>query len=116
MSVEYMGLSEIHGPLVVLDGVKDAFFEEIVEIKVNGKIRTGRIIEITGETVIVQVFENTDQFSLTNLPEHGFWKSRLMMPLAKEILGRTFNGSGRPIDGLGDMYPGDAGGRQRKAH
>ena len=49
MSVEYMGLSEIHGPLVVLDGVKDAFFEEIVEIKVNGKIRTGRIIEIMGQ-------------------------------------------------------------------
>ena len=66
MSVEYMGLSEIRGPLVVLDGVKDAFFEEIVEIKVNRKIRTGRIIEITGETVIVQVFENTDQFSLNN--------------------------------------------------
>ena len=65
MSVEYMGLSEIHGPLVVLDGVKDAFFEEIVEIKVNGKIRTGRIIEITGETVIVQVVENTDQYQNT---------------------------------------------------
>lgn len=104
MSVEYMGLSEIHGPLVVLDGVKDAFFEEIVEIKVNGKIRTGRIIEITGETVIVQVFENTDQFSLTNTRTRLLEKP-LMMPLAKEILGRTFNGSGRPIDGLGDVFP-----------
>ena len=104
MSVEYMGLSEIHGPLVVLDGVKDAFFEEIVEIKVNGKIRTGRIIEITGETVIVQVFENTDQFSLTNTRTRLLEKP-LMMPLAKEILGRTFNGSGRPIDGLGDVIP-----------
>lgn len=104
MSVEYMGLSEIHGPLVVLDGVKDAFFEEIVEIKVNGKIRMGRIIEITGETVIVQVFENTDQFSLTNTRTRLLEKP-LMMPLAKEILGRTFNGSGRPIDGLGDVFP-----------
>ncbi len=104
MSVEYMGLSEINGPLVVLDGVKDAFFEEIVEIKVNGKIRTGRIIEITGETVIVQVFENTDQFSLTNTRTRLLEKP-MMMPLAKEILGRTFNGSGRPIDGLGDVFP-----------
>ena len=104
MSVEYMGLSEIRGPLVVLDGVKDAFFEEIVEIKVNRKIRTGRIIEITGETVIVQVFENTDQFSLTTTRTRLLEKP-LMMPLAKEILGRTFNGSGRPIDGLGDVFP-----------
>lgn len=104
MSVEYMGLSEINGPLVVLDGVKDAFFEEIVEIKVNGKIRTGRIIEIVDEKVIVQVFENTDQFSLTNTRTRLLEKP-LMMPLAKEILGRTFNGSGKPIDGLGDVFP-----------
>lgn len=104
MSVEYMGLSSINGPLVVLDGVKDAFFEEIVEIKVNGKIRTGRIIEIADEKVIVQVFENTDQFSLTNTRTRLLEKP-LMIPLAKEILGRTFNGSGKPIDGLGDVFP-----------
>lgn len=104
MSVEYMGLSSINGPLVVLDGVKDAFFEEIVEIKVNGKIRTGRIIEIADEKVIVQVFENTDQFSLTNTRTRLLEKP-LMLPLAKEILGRTFNGSGKPIDGLGDVFP-----------
>lgn len=89
---------------MVLDGVKDAFFEEIVEIKVNGKIRTGRIIEIADEKVIVQVFENTDQFSLTNTRTRLLEKP-LMIPLAKEILGRTFNGSGKPIDGLGDVFP-----------
>lgn len=104
MSVEYMGLRSINGPLVVLDGVKDAFFEEIVEIKVNGAVRTGQIIEISDETVIVQVFENTDQFSLTNTRTRLLEKP-LMMPLAKEILGRTFNGSGKPIDGLGDVFP-----------
>lgn len=104
MSVEYMGLRSVNGPLVVLDGVKDAFFEELVEIKVNGKIRTGKIIEIADEEVIVQVFEGTDRFSLTNT-ETRLLKKPLMLPLAKEILGRTFNGSGKPIDGLGDVFP-----------
>lgn len=104
MSVEYTGLSSINGPLVVLDGVKDAFYEEVVEIKAEGKIRTGRIIEIVDEKVIVQVFENTDSFSLTNTSTRLLNKP-MMMPLAKEILGRTFSGSGKPIDGLGEIFP-----------
>ncbi len=47
MSVEYLGLSEINGPLVILEGVKDAFFDEIVEIDVDGKDKKiGRIVEL----------------------------------------------------------------------
>ena len=59
MAVEYLGLEEISGPLVVLEGISDPSFEEIVEITLGGKKRTGRIIEISGDKVIVQVFENT---------------------------------------------------------
>lgn len=104
MAIEYLGLREVNGPLIILDGVSDASFEEVVSIQLGGETRTGKIIEISGETVVVQVFENTSDMSLTNT------KTRLtgqpmMLPLSKEILGRTFSGSGKPIDGLGEIFP-----------
>lgn len=113
MAVEYIGLKEINGPLVVLDGVKNASFEEIVEIKVGGGTRVGQIVQIQGETVVVQVFENTSDMSLTNTVTRLTGKP-MMLPLSRELLGRTFNGSGRPIDGLGELFPekyGDINGK-----
>lgn len=104
MAVEYLGLREINGPLVILDGIKNASFEEVVSIETGGKKRTGKIIEINGETVVVQVFENTNEMSLTNTKTTLTGKP-MMLPLSKEILGRTFSGSGRPIDGLGKIFP-----------
>lgn len=105
MAIEYLGLSEINGPLVVLDGLQNAAFEEIVEIETpGGDIRTGRIIEIQGERAIVQVFEHTAQLSLKNTKTRPTGKP-MMMPLSKEILGRVLSGTGKPIDGLGDIYP-----------
>lgn len=104
MSIEYMGLKEISGPLVVIDGVKDATFEEMVEITVDKKKRLGRIIQIEGETCVVQVFEGTRGISLENTRTRLQGKP-LMMPLSKELLGRVLDGMGRPVDGLGEIYP-----------
>ncbi len=105
MAIEYLGLTEINGPLVVLDGLQDAAFEEIVEITApGGEVRTGRIIEIQGERAIVQVFENTSLLSLQNTKTRLTGKP-MMMPLSKEILGRVLSGTGKPIDGLGAVYP-----------
>lgn len=105
MSIEYLGLSQINGPLVVLDRVKDASFEEIVEITTaDGKTRVGRIIEILGERVVVQVFESAAGLSLSNTRTR-LSGSPATIPLSKEILGRVFDGSGRPIDGLGEIFP-----------
>ena len=60
MAIEYLGLSEINGPLVVLEGVQNAAFDEIVEMTVNGSThKIGRIIEIYGDKAIIQVFEGT---------------------------------------------------------
>ena len=85
MAIEYLGLTEINGPLVVLDGLQDAAFEEIVEITApGGEVRTGRIIEIQGERAIVQVFENTSLLSLQNTKTRLTGKP-MMMPLSKEI-------------------------------
>lgn len=104
MDIEYMGLKEISGPLVVIDGVKDASFEEMVEIHVGKELRLGRIIQIEGETCVVQVFEGTQGISLSNTRTRLKGKP-LKMPLSKEILGRVLDGMGRPVDGLGEIFP-----------
>ncbi|BCI60475.1 V-type ATP synthase subunit B [Solibaculum mannosilyticum] len=105
MILEHIGLKEINGPLIVLDDVDNASFEEMVEIRLDsGEVRTGRIVQIDGRRVIIQVFENTRGISLKNT------RTRLSghpmeLPLSPEILGRVFDGAGRPIDGLGEIYP-----------
>jgi len=104
MSVEYIGLKEINGPLVVLQGVKGASYEETVEIKAGSEKRLGRIIEIRGDICVVQVFEGTDGLSLTNTVTR-LTGEQLKISLSKEIMGRTFNGIGQPIDGFGEIYP-----------
>ncbi len=105
MVIEYMGVQEISGSLIVLDGVKNASFEESVLIRLeNGTERAGRIVQIDGQHVVIQVFEGTPGISLTNT------RTRLLgrpveMPLSMELLGRVFDGAGRPIDGLSDIFP-----------
>ncbi len=67
MAIEYLGLSEVNGPLVVLEGVKDAFFEEIVEFTVDGnQKKLGRIVEVYEDKAVIQVFEGTENMSLQN--------------------------------------------------
>ena len=105
MAIEYLGLSEINGPLVVLEGVKNASYEEIVEFHMDdGTRKIGRIIEIYEDKAVIQVFEGTDSMSLSNT--HTRLTGHPMeIGLSPEILGRTFNGIGQPIDGLGDITP-----------
>ncbi len=100
MAIEYLGLSEINGPLVVLEGVKGAAYDEIVEFKISGTERKlGRIIEAYEDKAVIQVFEGTDGMSLNNT--HTRLTGHPMeLALSEEILGRTFDGIGRPIDGL----------------
>ena len=60
MAIEYLGLSEINGPLVVLEGVKNASYEEIVEFHMeDGTQKIGRIVEIYEDKAVIQVFEGT---------------------------------------------------------
>ncbi|MFH0767386.1 MAG: V-type ATP synthase subunit B [Bacillota bacterium] len=104
MNLQYIGLDEIKGPLIFLDDVSGVAFEEMVEIKLsNGTTRYGRVVQIDGTRVAIQVFEGTQNISLTNT-KTKFTGHSVEMSLSKEILGRTFNGSGRPIDGLGEVF------------
>ena len=60
MIIEHLGLSQINGSLIVLDNIKDASYDEMVELKLeDGSSRTGRIVQIEGEKVVIQVFEGT---------------------------------------------------------
>lgn len=106
MAIEYLGLSSINGPLVILDGVQNAAYDEIVEINVGGQERKlGKIIELYGEKAIIQVFEGTENMALRNT--HTRLTGHPMeIVVSTEMLGRTFNGIGQPIDGLGPV-PGN---------
>ncbi len=103
MSIEYLGLSEINGPLIALDGVQDASYEEIVEITIDGKKQVlGRIVECYADKAVIQVFGSTDNMSLRNT--HTKLTGHPMeIALSPDILGRSFNGIGQPIDGLGEI-------------
>lgn len=104
MAIEYLGLSEINGPLIVLEGVRGAFYDEIVEFSIadGGEKKLGRIVEINEDHAVIQVFESTAQMSLLNT--HTRLTGHPMeLGLSEELLGRTFNGLGRPIDGLGPI-------------
>ena len=103
MAIEYLGLSAINGPLVVLEGVQGAAFDEIVEMTVAGKEKKlGRIVEIYEDKAIIQVFEGTEGMALRNT--HTRLTGHPMeIGVSEDMLGRTFNGIGQPIDGLGEI-------------
>ena len=104
MAIEYLGLSEINGSLIALEGVQNAAFDEIVEISVNHRKtkRFGRIVECYKDKAIIQVFEGTETMSLTNT--HTRLTGHPMeLGLSPDMLGRTFNGIGQPIDDLGPI-------------
>ncbi|TYQ17689.1 UNVERIFIED_CONTAM: V/A-type H+-transporting ATPase subunit B [Acetivibrio alkalicellulosi] len=105
MQLEYIGLKGITGPLIILEGISGVAYDELVEIQVDGcDMRLGKVVEISEEHTIVQVFEGTQNLSLDNTKTR-FLGHPLELPLSKEILGRVFDGVGRPKDNLGDVYP-----------
>ncbi|HCR83845.1 MAG TPA: V-type ATP synthase subunit B [Lachnospiraceae bacterium] len=103
MAIEYLGLSSINGPLVALEGVQDAFYDELVEFVVNDtEHKIGRIIEVYEDKAVIQVFEGTESMSLKN-PHPRLTGHPMEIALSPEMLGRTFDGIGRPIDDLGQI-------------
>ncbi len=104
MAIEYMGLSDIQGPLAIIEGVTDDFYEEMVTVTMDdGKKRIGRVIEIEGDKAVIQLFEGTTGLSLTNTKTR-FTGEPMRLGLSPEMLGRTLDGAGRPIDGMGEYF------------
>lgn len=102
--IEYTGLSEINGSLVALEGVTGVAYDEMAELTLDdGSRRTGRVILIDGDRVVLQVFEGTDGIAMDGV-NTCFTGEPLKLPLSKEITGRIFTGAGQPRDGLGPVF------------
>ena len=105
MRLEYTGLADLNGSLVALEGVSGVSYDELAELTLeDGSHRYGRVILIEGDRAVLQVFEGTRGISLENTTTH-FTGKPMDIALSKEMLGRVFDGAGRPIDGLDELYP-----------
>lgn len=101
--MEYLGLSDINGPLIAVDGVENVGYEEMVQVRTSKGMRTGRVVALEGKRAIVQVFSGTNGLSLSDTASR-FTGEPMRLALSSEIVGRIFNGAGDPIDGLGPVY------------
>ena len=100
--VQYSKIAEIKGPLVVVDDVENAAFDELVEIETtSGEKRLGKVLEVGHGKAIVQVFEGTSGLSIAGT-KAKFVGKVMEMPVSEQVLGRVFDGLGRPKDGLPD--------------
>eukprot|EP00438_Fugacium_kawagutii_P014057 Skav204164 [mRNA] locus=scaffold903:367503:371944:+ [translate_table: standard] len=86
------------GPLVIMENVKFPTYGEIVNVNLSdGTVRQGQILEVNKKKAIVQVFEGTS--NIDNKDCHiEFTGDTLKMPISDDLMGRAFNGSGKPID------------------
>ena len=99
-SVEYTKVAEIKGPIIVVDGITKASFDELVEIETaEGERRLGRVLEVGNGKAVVQIFEGTSGLAITGTKAKFLGKT-MTMPVSNELLGRVFDGLGRPNDGL----------------
>ena len=104
MKKEYLVLDKVEGPLIILSGVEDAAFGEIIDITMdNGKHRKGKVIKVEEGKIVAQVFEGTSGLSTSNTSVK-FTGKPFEISLSKDILGRAFNGIGKAIDKGGEIY------------
>lgn len=96
--IEYQTVSGVNGPLVILDKVKFPKFAEIVRVTLgDGSQRTGKVLEVNGDKAVVQIFEGTRDID-TKSTKIEFSGDVMRIGVSEDMLGRTFNGSGKPID------------------
>uniref|UniRef100_A0A3B3XCE1 ATPase F1/V1/A1 complex alpha/beta subunit N-terminal domain-containing protein n=1 Tax=Poecilia mexicana TaxID=48701 RepID=A0A3B3XCE1_9TELE len=94
----YKTVSGVNGPLVILDQVKFPKYAEIVHLTLpDGTKRSGQVLEVTGSKAVVQVFEGTAGIDAKKT-SCEFTGDILRTPVSEDMLGRVFNGSGKPID------------------
>ena len=97
--VEYRGVTSVDGPIVVLKKTENVFFGETVCVRDRlGKKRTGRVVDVSEEAVIVQIFGDTTGLDLDEA-SFEFLGNPLELRVGEGLLGRIFNGLGEPADG-----------------
>jgi V/A-type H+-transporting ATPase subunit B len=104
-NVEYRSIAEISGPLLVVEKVRDVAYGEVVKIiGPDGRERLGQVLEARENVAIVQVFEGTQGLD-TKDTSVVFLGETLKIGVSLDMLGRVFDGTGRPIDGGPDIIP-----------
>lgn len=97
--LDYRTVTGVAGPLVILQNVILPRYSEIVNLTLgNGEVRKGQVLEVAGKKAVVQVFEGTSGIDAKNT-RCEFTGDILRIPVSEDMLGRVFNGSGKPIDG-----------------
>ncbi len=105
MIKEYRSIQEVAGPLMLVGGVEGVKYDELGEIElVNGEIRRCKVLEVNGDTALVQLFESSTGINLSDSKVRFLGKS-LDFGVSPDILGRVFNGMGQPIDGGPEIIP-----------
>jgi V/A-type H+-transporting ATPase subunit B len=103
--IEYTTVSEVAGPLMIVNGIKDVAFNEVVKIKTaTGEERTGQVLEAFMDKAIVQVFEGTKGLD-TDKTSARFIGETMKLGVSKDMLGRVFDGTGNPIDDAPPIIP-----------
>lgn len=105
MPKEYRTIREVAGPLMMVSGVENVSYDELGEIELeNGEKRRCRVLEIDGENAVVQLFESSTGINLSNSKVRFLGRS-MQLAVSEDMLGRVFDGLGRPIDGGPEILP-----------
>ena len=98
--IEYIGLSRVQGPLVFVSGIRDVGFRELAEVvDASGRARLGRVLAISEDLAVVEVFEGTVGLSASRSIVRFLGRSFEYTVSGDDVLGRVFDGLGRPLDG-----------------
>ena len=102
---EYTTVTEVAGPLMVVEGVEGVAYSEMVDIETHaGEKRRGQVLEVRDDIAVVQVFEGTSDLN-TKTTKTRFTGSTAKIGVSREMMGRIFNGTGKPIDGGPEIIP-----------
>lgn len=98
-AIQYVGLEKVDGPLVVIKGIHDVGWGELVEVEdSSGRLRMGNVLDTSKGAAVIQVFDGTYGLQM-NRTKARFTGESLRIPVSEQMLGRVFNGLGQPADG-----------------
>ena len=105
MAKEYRTIQEVTGPLMLVEGVENVTYNELGEIEqANGQVRRCKVLEIDGDSALVQLFEASTGINLSN-SKVRFLGHAMELGVSEDMLGRVFDGLGRTIDGGPEILP-----------
>ncbi|MEG3224741.1 MAG: ATP synthase subunit B [Methanobacteriales archaeon Met13] len=102
---EYTTVSEVAGPLIIVEGVEGVAYSEMVDIETpTGEKKRGQVLEVREGLAVVQVFEGTSDLN-TSTTKVRFTGETARIGVSLDMMGRVFNGTGKPIDGGPEIIP-----------